>query len=588
MKYRIHKGTIICFVLGLLSLALFLPATKNFILDLYESFRGYPLRLRDEWYDRLSRFCVFIPCIFFVFTFLYQFFVKNVVSVAQNTCQSLFDYVKQEQRQVVFVVLISLIFGVIAHGFGFSNLILSHDSLYLRQGDIFGQLELGRFLQPVYVYLFRGIIVTPYLITLFAFCFLVLTNLVVIVILDIKEFASIILTCGLMVTNLVVTLLIATYVNYVDLFMLSLLLSVLAVFVTYRYKHGVVTGIVLLVLSMGLYQAYIQVAVCLFLFLILRLILRKEEIRKVLQTGIKYISVLLSSLILYYVVWKFLLFVTGTHASDSYNGLTGVGHYEGIGAISSLLGQTYWFVGKTFLFPKNFHSNLVSVLNVCIIVLSLIWVIRYVLQRKVRGWSLFVLIVVMAIFPFGIGVVYFISKGLMHDLMIYSFFFVYIFALVGIKRSRSRLVVRFAIGVILFCNVVFANQIYVKKHLEFEGSLAVMARVLDRIEQVPEYVAGVTPVIFVGDINNGPLAVKRVTFSHFYDGTGLGSYYSLTYDTYAYAEEILGYPLIRGDISKEFVEQDVIDRMEYFPALNSCQLVDGVIVVKFSDPVYYD
>ena len=588
MKCKIYKGTFVWFGMGLISFLLLLPITKNFILDSYELYRGYPLRLRDDWYEKLSRVCFFVPFIFGICGVSYQFLIKKIVSVAHEIGNCVVNYAKKEYKLIILVAIISFGFGMIAHGFGFSNLILSHDSLYIRQGDRFGQLGIGRFLQPVYVYLFRGIIVTPYLITLFAFCFLVLTNLVVIVILDIKEFASIILTCGLMVTNLVVTLLIATYVNYVDLFMLSLLLSVLAVFVTYRYKHGVVTGIVLLVLSMGLYQAYIQVAVCLFLFLILRLILRKEEIRKVLQTGIKYISVLLSSLILYYVVWKFLLFVTGTHASDSYNGITGVGHYEGIGAISSLLGQTYWFVGKTFLFPKNFHSNLVSVLNVCIIVLSLIWVIRYALQRKVRGWSLFVLIVVMAIFPFGIGVVYFISKGLMHDLMIYSFFFVYIFALVGIKRSRSRLVVRFAIGVILFCNVVFANQIYVKKHLEFEGSLAVMARVLDRIEQVPEYVAGVTPVIFVGDINNGPLAVKRAAFSHFYDGTGLGYYYSLTYDTYAYATEILGYPLIRGDISKEFVEQDVIDRMEYFPALNSCQLVDGVIVVKFSDPVYYD
>lgn len=134
----------------------------------------------------------------------------------------------------------------------------------------------------------------------------------------------------------------------------------------------------------------------------------------------------------------------------------------------------------------------------------------------------------MALFPFGCNFVYFISQGMEHDLMTFSFAVapLLVFPLLSMDEevgggllTKRKNVVYACFALTVFSNVIFANQIYVKKDLEAKSTLSVVTRIIDRIERTEGYVAGETEVCIIGGLEENPLVIsKRAGFD--YSGTG--------------------------------------------------------------------
>ena len=158
--------------------------------------------------------------------------------------------------------------GLIAHGFAYFNAAFSHDGLYQLSGtdDLF-QVSLGRFLQPVWRFV-RGDISAPWLTGALSLLFIALAAHLVICLLRLRRPLWRWLVCALMTVNRTVTLLNATYTQCVDVFMLSLLLSVLAVWLLERGGlPSFALGALSLTASLALYQSYVSVALGLMLLL---------------------------------------------------------------------------------------------------------------------------------------------------------------------------------------------------------------------------------------------------------------------------------------------------------------------------------
>ena len=98
--------------------------------------------------------------------------------------------------------------------------------------------------------------------------FIGITSYLITKLLSIKNKLLIGFVCGILITNLTVTLLNATYILDVDIYMFSLLLAVLSVYIFRRYKYGFLFSPLLLVGSLGLYQSFFQVAIFLFMYYI--------------------------------------------------------------------------------------------------------------------------------------------------------------------------------------------------------------------------------------------------------------------------------------------------------------------------------
>lgn len=141
-------------------------------------------------------------------------------------------------------------------------------------------------------------------------------------------------------------------------------------------------------------------------------------------------------------------------------------------------------------------------------------------------------------------------------------------------------------AIILFNGVVYSNQIYFRKELEYQATNAVMNRVVSSMESVEGYVPWETPIAFAGRLDQSNTLLKRPEFDHL-RGMGLESNLAVTYySTYGwYLEIILGYPmnLLPEASAQRLASTSEVRNMPAFPKPDYCQMLDGTLVVKLSE-----
>ena len=506
---------------------------------------------------------------------------------------------KAETKQLFFrCMLFTFIWGIIAHGYCYFNLIFSHDSLLVYQNDVLWQISIGRFLHPVY-FLLRGHIYAPALVGVLSLTFIGTAVFLVCTLLNARGLKTVILYSGIMTVNASVSLLNATYLMDADMYALSLVFAVTSVYVCRNRRCWYVSSLIM-VLSLGLYQAYFQVAVFLFMILALIDILRKKDTKQVVFEGLRAIASLLIGLILYYIVLSVLLKTMHIELSGEYNGLTEVGKFGSVMDIAKRIIRTYVFTAEFFVKPGAiFGGRFMVLINCVIIALTAFFIISLIYRRKIRGGALFVLIALAAVMPFGMNVIYFIADGA-HNLMEYSLYLAYILAFEIFRlwietrvpaqpelslRTAGIAVLPCALAVFLFCSTVYSNQVYLKKDLEYRATQQTMNRVIYRMEDTDGYELGVTPVAVIGTFEYSPLRVTREGFPAV--GIGLKSEFAVTYpDTFSnYFRYIMDYPinLIKADACEALAETEEIKQMPLFPAKGSCRMIDGVMVVKLGE-----
>lgn len=502
---------------------------------------------------------------------------------------------RSEKEKLTFALIFTAIWGLIAHGFCYFNVSYSHDSMYIFQNDVEWQISIGRFLHPLYFKL-RGNIFTPSLVGFLSLLFIGLSVYVVCKLLNTENKLKMCLISGIMTANATITLLNATYIHDIDIYALSLLFAVLAVYVCRNCRLGVLWAALLTFLSVGLYQSFFQVSIFLFMIMALRDLLMERSFKEVFSDGIKAIGALLAGLIIYYAVLKIVLHTTGIQLSESDNGLSNVGNMGGLSAVLGMVVNTYRRVIEYFRWPRIYHSILMGMLNILLALVTAFFVISIVIKKKIKGKELALLFALIALMPFGMNVICFISQGMAHDLTIYSFFFVYILIyeiaeiwLDGMKsgtlRKAAKCVVPLALAVILFNSVIFSNQLYLKKDFEYQSTMQTMNRITARMEETEGYVLGETPVAIIGSLSESDMMVSREGFEGF--GTGTYENSSLTYyKTYEkYFDFVAGYPviLLEEEEALKLAETEEIQSMSCFPDIDSCRIVDGTMVVKLSE-----
>lgn len=494
-----------------------------------------------------------------------------------------------------FSVSCSLLFSLFAHAYRFLNPLFSHDSTMIYQSDTEWQISLGRFLQPLYTTV-RGKVCAPWLVGLLSSVFLALAAFLMLQLLDVRSTPMVALVNGIFTANATITLMHATYLCWSDVFTLSLLLSVLAVWCMVASPWRVVGKLLacaLLVLSLSLYQAYFQTAVALLMLFFIKELLEGEKARTVFLRGLASVGTLVGGLGLYYLVFALVQRATGIAATSRYNGLTRVGDYEGV-PILPLLQKTWLYPFRSLLDPDTFHRNAVALAGILVLLLTLIglvWLVRKGVEG-VRERLLMALLLLTLLF--GMNVVYFISKGLEHALMTFSFVTPYLLTAYVLERwtpskgvraaAVTRSAVAFLLAAVVACGCFYSNQVYLKKDLEERATLSLMTRVLDRVEQTEGYIPGKTATVFIGRLSDGPTGAVRPGFD--YTALGLADKYSTSYyDTLAwYLRDVMGYNIVMAssDTRKTYQSREDVEAMPVFPAGGSVSMLDGVLVVKLS------
>ncbi|MFI3250028.1 MAG: glucosyltransferase domain-containing protein [Eubacteriales bacterium] len=493
-------------------------------------------------------------------------------------------------KKVFFWVIL---FGLMAHGFAFSNQFYSHDSIielnalteYNSSSAV--KISVGRFLQPV-VYHFRGALAAPWLIGCLSLIWVALATTLLA---KIFRFSNLFLVAGLLTTSVSYASTNATYIHESDMFMLALLFAVLTAYFISLGSYGYCIAPVALMLSCGLYQAFLSVAVVLVEILILRSIMEGKSDKDIIKQSIFSVISLLSGVILYYTVYKLVLVVTGIPALDSYNAIpdlktliTGFFTPE----ITQLFASIYLNFIRFLITPITGYPTLVPVINIVLVMIFLVNMGIILTQSTKSAVKTVVFCSILLLLPFTMNLSHFLSGGT-HTLMEYAFLLPYLLLLLMIEHLRKSQnipklcsqMVSLCLAFIVMGNMIYSNQLYLKKEMSYDNTLLTMNRVITKIEEQEEYVLGETPVMFVGLLESSGLAPTSYLFQNL---TGLGAYhhqFSLTYYyTYpSYFLNVLCYP-INIVYEQEIRDSEVVGEMPIFPQSGSVQMVDSVIVVR--------
>ncbi len=494
----------------------------------------------------------------------------------------------------------SIFFMLIAHGYRWANAMYNHDSLLIVQNDQRWQISLGRIFNPVYV-LFRGEIAAPLLVGFLGSLFLAAAVILIVRILNLTKQISIILCAGILTTFETLAFLNASFVNFYDIYMLSLLLAVSsACLLLQRRGKFIYPGAILCsVLSLGLYQCYTEVTVILILISLLRELLDGARPVQVVKKMFRAILVLLTAGILYYICLKVIWHVTGIPSVNTYNGLVQISEIR-LENLPSLIGKTWIYPFRYFLDPEMAHRVCSAVIHVILLIISLISMWKIAACRKLSKSCILTGMLLLLLMPLGANAVFFLTSGFKHGLMTYAFSFYTIWAVMlydlFLQNAESSLHVNvvtkygvpFLCGILVLNHVIFSNQLYVKKDLETQASLSAMTRILTEMENTDGYSMGSTRVAILGDFSENPISKGRTEFDFVHDYF-VGTLNTMTvsyYNTYEwYFNSVLGYPVNLVPISDlpQYFTDPRVQSMPVFPGKGSVAMIDDTLVIRLSE-----
>lgn len=500
-----------------------------------------------------------------------------------------------------FVFLSSVVMMLIAHGFCFANLMYAHDSTWFYVFDGMDKVELGRWLYPVVVR--WRLFATPWLMGVVSVLF---ASLAVVLVMKLLRFSKMQGVCVAIVftTNITLTSLFGTYIYDADADCLALMLACFTVyaFVKLPPKINLPVAIVSLVGCLALYQTYMGVTIGLFLIVLViesSKAVDWEGVWKAFLLGVKELLIIVLSMLLYVVGMNFAAKYYGVELSMGYNGAGRLGTMTIKDFLIQIPYAIHYYFEKLFK-ETAYNDSLVVAINFVMVVLLVTVFGLYVIKCKKFKGALTLIIPSMVLFPLGVNIIYVVSKGMMHDLMIFAFNLSYLLPFVFLnilnqkgKESgciRKRGFYQTAVNLALVCifvlgmhNVVYANGNYVYRKLVYDNSLLHAQTMWEDINSLEGYKEGETEVVFVGETGNSVVTYNSPVREQYYEITGGAA------SSYTYGDTINNfYNVILGRKMKivnniDLSNNEDVKNMPVYPTQGYCKMIGGRVVVKLSN-----
>ena len=516
--------------------------------------------------------------------------------------------VRSKKELLIISVIFTAFFYMLGNSYRFFSPMLSGDSLLMvHHNDSAWQISLGRFVHPLLVFL-RGGIITPFMLSVLAILWISLSVYFLTDFLKIEKVISIAFVAVVMSCNITILSINTSFVHCIDFYTLALLLAVLGTWLLGKGKNiYTFWGIVSLSLSMGIYQSYICVAIGMVMLYFLLYMTERHSFKKTFTDIMKYVLSFAMAAVLYLILWKIMQKIFNVWTADTYNGLASLGDYSRISVWEILL-KTYYNVFYHLWNPETFTvipfrgvpMSIVWVWMIRFCNVTLVMVLIFVLiyenmKCKTALWQKLFQILILVMMPMGINFVCFLSKGMEHSLMIYAFCLVYIAGIKAVERyapEKERVMERnlkcclswisvmLALVVVCWSNIVYFNQVYMKKSLQDSAAQSLMSRIVHDIESMDGYVAGETPVAFWGGFERTDYTKHIENFEDLLP-YGMGKT-ALLYESteYAYLKYMMN---VNMNLTRIAGDNETAIQMPTYPNKGSVAYVDGVIVVKISE-----
>ncbi len=458
-------------------------------------------------------------------------------------------------RPMRIAFMTALSSGIVAHLFMFTNKLTNWDDL-METPDVGAGGFIGRWLL-LEVNQWLSTWSSPSVNGIMMIVFLAIAAAFVAEALHIRSVTGAFLTGLLMVTfpGVASTL---TFMYTAAAYGLAILMVVIGVFMTERYRFGWIIGALLLFLSLTIYQAYFSFGVALLLLIVILDLLEGKDVKTCLVRAGKFIGTLAAGMVAYLISIK----VNG-YELVSYKGLDNIGQGSAKTYIIAILRAYHRLLQYFITGPESYMVGRPTKLSRLCIVVTLLLLVAVILQKKV--WRdkvrLIWTFVGLALLPLATALVYVMASEVDHasTVMIYAYLTVYLLPIALVEKLKAdRMTSRalaLAAGCILllvgYSNFKIDNAAYYRTYIADRRVTSYATRILTKLEAQEGFHYGDT-VMILGDSWPEPLAISAPWYmdgQEFYDleGLALEDGLFMPSNRIHYIEVFLGVDLGRAD-----------------------------------------
>ena len=392
-----------------------------------------------------------------------------------------------------------------------------------------------------------------------------------------------------------------TFMFTVDMYMLGLVFAVLAVYLTKKYKYGFVGAGILLIGSLGIYQAYICFAITLFIFWIFQEALQKKG-KKIIWTAIgKAVGVLAVSVVVYIFITKLLC---PNMADYNYAGTAEMGQIS-LTKLPILIARSYKRILEYFILkPFSYISTAGWIVNILVCLLLVVCFVWLMVAKKMwKDKNAFVICVLtMLASPLGIAFIYVMSPEAAYStLMMYQYVLVYILLLVFMEnlwkesiQAIGKKIIGMVTVVLLLLTAGFhytvTGEAYFRMDLSMTRVTEYYNRLLTRLE-LEGYESG-EPFLIMGHSQAGddkllPPEHYSLEDEKFEDFSGISPEYgilsSVVRENFLRVYFGMDVPWLSDAEKEEILESEEFEQMSVYPKEGCVQKINDVWIIKISE-----
>lgn len=431
---------------------------------------------------------------------------------------------------------------------------------------------------------------------------------------DIKSKINTILISGILVTFPTLGSLMP-FMNTQDAYQFGALLATLAAYFLVKKENGYIFTIILLTLSLGIYQTYLGFSAGLVLiYILIDIFKNKKSFNEIFYFCLKMVLSFILSIILYIIISRGIF---GKYLVD-YKGLDTMGSIP-LNRLPEIIFGAYkafflFFIGQEF----NYHWVWMPPFLALIVILTVYLIVYLTKKSKLEKKNKLLTTLIVIFFPLAINIIYVMSfeAGVMLR-MAYGYTIMFIFPLIlldyiyknyeemftqslneeddisvakpkPIKKNLvyySSWILTIILMLNVYNNIYVTNKAYFKVGMTNEYSNAYANRIAMRIEMVDGYTR-TTKIMMLGNPDSRTSFTSEIDtrdIEPFIIANHLTRLYSFKY----YPKLFLGLPNTIYDEDEIPPELEplraTIESMPIYPEEGSMKLIDDTIYIKFKD-----
>lgn len=385
------------------------------------------------------------------------------------------------------------------------------------------------------------------------------------------------------------------YMYTAPYYALAVLMSVVSVWLTVKYKRGILFSVILLACSLGIYQSYLPFTATFYVVLLFLMLFDDSYgYWDILKRALYYLLNLALGVLLYFGCMKLSLAFTGQELT-TYKGISSMGRLElsRIPEIVKTIGVNFFgiFLNNNMEISYNY---IIKGMYFVLFVLSaamIVWLFWTLLKRKdiLKAVETAVLAVIYVI---AINFIYIMCEDGIYSLMYFSYVFLMIFPFalldrcIRLEKAKTAVITEYVMTFMVFAGILsychFANGQYLSMQLSFDQALSYYTTMITEIKGVEGYQEDMK-VVFCGvDIVDKTLYHNEIMNTFSMSGRD---------DALADADAKQNFILYYCGFQAEMAEVDILSKqsriiledMPTYPNEGSVRILDNAIVVKLSE-----